>query len=284
MTATNQQLDPHDELDEVAVSKSRRRRGIVSFLRRLGWPLVETIHNLGMVGRFLYYVIIRVPQALLRFRLVWHQVYNLGTLSLPIILVSGLFIGLVLGLQFYTILDRYGQTQIVGAAAAITLFRELGPVLTALLYIGSACTSITASIGLKRASEQLDAMSVMAVDPIEREIAPRFIAGVICVPLLTIIMLGIAIVGTYTIVVVHIGLDEGFFWGNMQRYTTFFGDFTEGMAKSFFFGIFANIIALFHGFTAKATAEGVARATTRTVIYASLIVLALDFIITSLLL
>lgn len=286
MSASEPNLPPNAPLPEPEreLGRSRRRTGVVAAIRRIGWPFVEAIHDLGTVGRFFYYILARSPRAALRFRLVWLQIYYLGALSLPIIIVSGLFIGLVLGLQFYTILERYGQTQIVGAAAAITLFRELGPVLTGLLYVGSACTSITASIGLKRASEQIDAMEIMAVDPIEREIAPRFLAGVICVPILTIIMLGIAIVGTYTIVVVHIGLDEGFFWGNMQRYTTFFGDFTEGIAKSFFFGIFANLIALYHGYSALPTAEGVARATTRTVIYASLVILGLDFIITSLLL
>lgn len=267
--------------EDTVLGKSRRQIGLVASIRRLGWPTIEIIHDLGTVARFFLYTIKRVPRTLLRFELIWRQVFHLATLSLPIIVVSGLFIGLVLGLQFHTILIRYGQPQLVGAAAAITLFRELGPVLTCLLYIGSACTSITASIGLKRASEQIDAMEVMAVDPFEREITPRFLAGIVSVPLLTIVMLGVALVGTYTIVVVQIGLDEGFFWNNMQRYTTFFGDFTEGLFKSFCFGIVCNLIALYHGYTALPTAEGVARSTTRTVIHSSLSVLCLDFIITS---
>lgn len=266
------------------LGKSRRRKGFLAKIRRLGWPLVETMHDVGTFGRFSAYVIKRVPASLLRFGLVWKQIYNLGTLSMPIIVVSGLFIGLVLGLQFYTILARYGQTQIVGAAAAITLFRELGPVLAGLLYVGCSCTAITASIGLKRSSEQIASMEVMAVDPLEREIAPRFVAGVICLPLLTIILLAVAILGTYFMAVVQIGLYEGFFWGNMQRYTKFFGDFTEGLAKSFAFAVAVNLIALYHGYRAHPTAEGVARATTAAVVYGSLTLLGLDFIITAFLL
>ncbi|MBF2735761.1 MAG: ABC transporter permease [Betaproteobacteria bacterium AqS2] len=225
----------------------------------------------------------RVPGCLKRPRLVWVQVYHLGTLSLPIIIVAGLFIGLVIGLQFHTILDRYGQTQVVGAAVAIALFRELGPVFAGLLFIGCSCTAVTASIGLKRSSEQFAAMEVMAVDPLEREIAPRFVAGALCLPLLTVILLAVAITGTYAIVVLQIGMDEGFFWGNMQRFTKFFGDFTEGLLKSVVFGVMSSAIALYHGYSARPTAEGVARATTNTVVYASLTLLGLDFVITSLL-
>ena len=266
---------------EVVLGKSRRRHGTAARIRRLGWPLVESVHDLGTFGRFCWMVILRVPSCFRRFRLVWLQIFDLGTLSLPIIVVSAIFIGFVLGLQFYTILDRYGQTQIVGAAAAITLFRELGPVLAGLLYIGCSCTAITAAIGLKRSSEQIASMEVMAVDPFEREISPRFIAGLICLPLLTIIMLAVAIVGTYFMAVIQVGLDEGFFWGNMQRYTKFFGDFTEGFAKSVAFAVAVNLIALYHGYTARPTAEGVARATTSTVVYASLTLLGLDFVITA---
>ena len=263
------------------IGKSRRRYGTLARLRRLGWPLVEAVYNIGTVLRFSFKIAMCIPSSLRRFSLIWTQIFTLGTLSLPIVVVSGAFIGFVLGLQFYTILDRYGQTQLVGAAAALTLFRELGPVLTALLYIGSACTSVTAAIGLKRASEQIAAMEVMAVDPIKYEITPRFIAGMISLPLLTIIMLGVSIMGTYFMAVIQIGLDEGFFWSNMQRLTRFFGDFTEGLFKSFVFAIFANLIALYQGFGAHPTAEGVARATTRTVVLASLVILGMDFIITS---
>lgn len=263
--------------------RNRRRKGLSAFIQRLGWPLVENIFYLGGFARFCWMVAKRVPASLMRPHLIWIQMYHLGTRSMPIIVVSGLFIGLVLGLQFHTILDRYGQTQVVGAAAAIALFRELGPVLAGLLFIGCSCTAVTAAIGLKRSSEQLAAMEVMAVDPLEREIAPRFIAGSLCLPLLTIILLAVAIVGTYAIVVLRIGMDEGFFWGNMQRFTKFFGDFTEGMLKSAVFGLTSSIIALYHGYNARPTAEGVAHATTSTVVYASLTLLGLDFVLTSML-
>ena len=267
--------------EEILIGKSRRRKGLIANIRRLGYPLVENVYDLGTFGRFSLLVFKRIPTSLLRFTLIWRQIYNLGTLSMPIIIISGLFMGLVLGLQFYTILDRYGQTQIVGAAAAITLFREIGPVLTGLLYVGCSCTAITAAIGLKRTSEQIASMEVMAVDPLEREIAPRFIAGFISLPLLTIIMLGIAILGTYFMAVVQIGLDAGFFWGNMQSSTTFFGDFTEGLTKSIAFAAVVNMIALYHGYVAHPTAEGVSRATTSTVVYASLVLLGMDFTITA---
>ncbi len=266
-----------------SLGRSRRRKGVIPAIRRLGWPLVEKTYFLGTFARFCWMIAARVPGCLKRPRLVWVQVYHLGTLSLPIIIVAGLFIGLVIGLQFHTILDRYGQTQVVGAAVAIALFRELGPVFAGLLFIGCSCTAVTASIGLKRSSEQFAAMEVMAVDPLEREIAPRFVAGALCLPLLTVILLAVAITGTYAIVVLQIGMDEGFFWGNMQRFTKFFGDFTEGLLKSVVFGVMSSAIALYHGYSARPTAEGVARATTNTVVYASLTLLGLDFVITSLL-
>ena len=209
------------------------------------------------------------------------QIYVVGVLSAPIIIASGVFIGFVLGLQYYVILSRYGQTQFVGTAAALTLYRELGPVLTALLFIGCAGTAMTASIGLKKAGEQLDAMDVMAVDPIAFEIAPRFWATVISVPLLTMILLAIAVFGTYLMVVVQIGIDYGVFWGNIQAVATFFGDVTGGLLKSLVFGIATALIALFQGYHAVPTPDGVSRSTTRTVIIASVTVLGLDFILTA---
>ena len=207
-----------------ALSVNRRRVGLVASIRRLGWLLNSNIYYAGQVFRFFMGIMVRTPQVLRRFGLVWRQIYFVGTLSMIIIVVSAVFIGLVLGLQFYTILDRYGQAQVVGAAAAITLYRELGPVLAALLFIGCACTAMTAAIGQKRATSQIQAMAVMAVDPIEREIAPRFWAGVISLPLLTAVLMAIAIFGTYLIAVVQIGLDEGFFWSNMLRFASFSKD------------------------------------------------------------
>ncbi len=263
---------------------NRRRKGLIADVRRLGWILNATFYDLGRVFRFFMAILARLPAVFRRFGLVWRQIYYVGTLSMIIIVVSAVFIGLVLGLQFYTILDRYGQTQIVGAAAALTLYRELGPVLTALLYVGCACTAMTAAIGQKRATAQIDAMAVMAVDPIEREIAPRFYAGVIALPLLTMVLLAISIFGTYLIAVVQIGLDEGFFWSNIIRYATFFGDVTNGLLKSFAFGIATTLTAVYQGYHATPTAEGVAQATTKTVIMGSLLVLGIDFIMTALML
>ena len=267
--------------EEGMLGRSRRRKGLIATLRRLGWPLVEYFYDLGTFGRFCFVVFRRLPSSITRFNLIWRNIFNLGTLSLPIIIVSGLFIGLVLGLQFYTILSRYGQTQLTGAASALTLYRELGPVLAGLLFIGSSCTAMTAAIGLKRASEQIASMEVMAVDPFEREIIPRFVACLISLPLLTIVLLAVAIVGTYSMAVLQIGLDEGYFWGNIQQFAKFFGDFTQGMFKSLVFAVAVSLIALYHGYTAHPTAEGVARATTSTVVYASLTLLGLDFLITA---
>ena len=259
----------------------RRRVGLRASIERLGWPLVETVNDLGTVVRFLLISISRMSTCLRRPSLVWRQIYYVGVLTMPIIIVSGAFIGMVLGLQFYTILERYGQTQIVGAATALTLYREIGPVLAALLYIGSSCTSITASIGLKRASEQIAAMEVMAVDPFEREIAPRLLAGIISLPLLTMIMLAIAIMGSYMVAVVQIGIDEGYFWSNMQSLAKFGTDVLGGLLKSLVFGIFTTTTALYQGYAAQPTAEGVAKSTTKTVVYSSLLVLGSDFVLTA---
>ena len=264
-----------------AMSVNRRRVGLVASIRRLGWLLNSNIYYAGQVFWFFMGIMKRTPQIIGRFGLVWRQIYFVGTLSMIIIVVSAVFIGLVLGLQFYTILERYGQAQVVGAAAAITLYRELGPVLAALLFIGCACTAMTAAIGQKRATSQIQAMAVMAVDPIEREIAPRFWAGVISLPLLTAILMAIAIFGTYLIAVVHIGLDEGFFWSNMLRFASFNNDVLSGMFKSVVFGVATSLTAVFQGYHATPTAEGVAHATTKTVIIGSLLVLGLDFVLTA---
>lgn len=273
-----------DSLRGKAPNFNRRRTGVLATVRRIGWPLVTTVRELGQVMRFLLMIVTRIPSCLARFSLVWRQLYFVGSLSMIIIIVAGAFIGLVLGLQFYNILSRYGQNQIVGAATALTLYRELGPVMAALLYVGSSCTAITASIGLKRASEQIAALEVMAVDPIEREIVPRFLAGILALPLLTLIMLAVAMISTYMIVVVQIGLDEGFFWSNIRKFAFFFGDVTQGMIKSVVFGAVTTLTALYMGYTARPTAEGVSKATTGTVVYSSLLVLGLDFVLTALML
>lgn len=260
---------------------SRRQAGLVAAVRRLGWPFVEAVMSVGH-GFWFFLGILRHSGACVRNpRLVTHQMYLVGVLAISVIIVSGVFLGFVLGLQFFNILERYGQTSLVGLASALTLYRELGPVLTALLFIGCSCTAITASIGLKKSSEQIAAMEVMAVNPIEHEIAPRFWACVISLPLLTMILLAVAIFGTYLIAVVQIGIDDGTFWGNMKENATFFGDVTDGLTKSLVFSVSSALIALYQGYYAIPTSEGVAKATTRTFILSSVSVLGLDFILSA---
>ncbi len=261
--------------------RSRREIGIVAFIHRLGWPWIEATYKLGTALRFALSVVARSGLCLRRFSLVIREIQNVGVLSLVVILVSGLFIGFVLGLQFYVILDRYGQEQLIGTAVALTLFRELGPVGTALLFVGCACTSMTAAIGLKRASEQIAAMEVMAVDPVAREIAPKFWATMISLPLLTIYFNAIGIFGAYLIAVQQIGVDPGIFWTEMHSKVAFFGDFTGGMIKSVCFAAAVGMISLYQGYVCTPTAEGVSRATTRTVVLGSVTVLGLDFILTA---
>ncbi len=260
---------------------SRRQHGVVHSIRRLGWPVIEALISIGHSFWFLMTILKSSGKCLRNPRLVTQQMYMVGTLALTVVIVSGIFLGFVLGLQFFYVLDRYGQTSLVGLAAALTLYRELGPVLTAFLFIGCSCTAMTAALGLKKSSEQIAAMEIMAVDPIEYEVAPRFWASIISVPLLTLVLLALAIYGTYLIAVVQIGIDNGAFWSNIQERVLFFGDVTSGLFKSLVFGIFSALIALYQGYHAIPTSEGVAKATTRTFILASVTVLGLDFIISA---
>ncbi|MCH9704614.1 MAG: MlaE family lipid ABC transporter permease subunit [Proteobacteria bacterium] len=267
---------------EVNKSASNRRdfawRGAV---RRLGWPLVETLFNIGLGTRFALTVLARSGLAWRRPRLVMLHLKHIGVYTLVIILVAGLFIGFVLGLQFYTLLERYGQQDLLSVGVALTLFRELGPVAAGLLFVGCACTSITAAIGLKKASEQIAAMEVMAVDPLARELAPRLLAGMIALPLLTVYFDIVGVLGSYLITVQQIGLDEGTFWAGIKGQVGFYEDFMQGIYKSIFFGFITVMIALYEGYFCVPTAEGVARATTRTVIKGSLAVLGANFVFTA---
>jgi phospholipid/cholesterol/gamma-HCH transport system permease protein len=202
-------------------------------------------------------------------------------LSLIIILVSALFVGMVLGLQGYNTLQRYGSSEAVGVLVALSLVRELGPVVTALLFAGRAGTAITAEIGLMKATEQLSAMEMMAVNPVARVVAPRFWAGVISMPLLAALFSLTGVFGGYLVAVPLIGIDDGAFWSQMQANVDFHEDIINGVIKSVVFGVACTIIALFEGYDAPPTAEGVSRATTRTVVNSSLAVLGLDFVMTS---
>jgi len=214
--------------------------------------------------------------------LVRDQIHFLGNYSLAIIGVSGLFVGFVLGLQGYYTLQRYGSSEALGLLVTLSLVRELGPVVSALLFAGRAGTSLTAEIGLMKAGEQLSAMEMMAVDPVQRILGPRFWAGVITMPLLAAVFSAVGVIGGWVVGVLMIGLDAGSFWSQMQGGVDVWKDVGNGVVKSVVFGFTVTFVALYQGFEAQATPEGVSRATTRTVVVASLAVLALDFVLTAL--
>ncbi|MFO1197791.1 MAG: lipid asymmetry maintenance ABC transporter permease subunit MlaE [Burkholderiaceae bacterium] len=217
-----------------------------------------------------------------RLRLVVDQVHFVGNYSLSIILVSGLLIGFVLGLQGYYTLRRYGSEEALGLLVTLSLVRELGPVVTALLFAGRAGTSLTAEVGLMKAGEQIDAMEMMAVDPVERVLAPRFLAALVCMPLLAALFSAMGVLGGYLVGVEMIGVDAGAFWSQMQGGVDWIEDVGNGVVKSVVFGFTVAFVALYVGYEAEPTPEGVARATTTTVVVASLAVLGLDFILTAL--
>lgn len=220
--------------------------------------------------------------ALRRPRLIVEQVFFIGNYSLSIIMVSGLFVGFVLGLQGYYTLDRYGSSEALGMLVALSLVRELGPVITALLFAGRAGTSLTAGIGLMKAGEQLAAMEMMAVDPMARVLAPRFVAALICMPLLAALFSAVGIIGGWLVGVQMVGIDAGAFWSQMQGGVDIWSDIGNGVIKSIVFGFICGFLALYIGFEAKPTPEGVSRATTRTVVVSSLAVLGSDFLLTAL--
>ncbi len=248
----------------------------------VGFALRTRLAAIGQGARFFMRLIALLGPTLRRFSLVRDQVHFLGNYSLAIIVVSGLFVGFVLALQGYNILQRYGSAEAVGMMVALSLLRELGPVVTALLFAGRAGTSLTAEIGLMKAGEQLSAMEMMAIDPMRRIVAPRFWAGVIVVPLLTAVFNAVGILGGWVVSVPMIGIDPGAFWSQMQGSVDVWTDLGNGVLKSVVFGVAVTFVALLQGYEAKPTAEGVSRATTRTVVMASLAVLGLDFILTAL--
>lgn len=256
--------------------------GIADILRYLGNYAITNVIRLGYATRLFLMTLLYSGESFKRFRLVLRELYSIGVLSLIIIMVSGLFVGFVLGLQGYNTLEKYGSEQALGILVALSLVRELGPVVTALLYAGRAGTAITAEIGLMKATEQLSAMEMMAVEPVARVVAPRFWAGVISMPLLAALFSSMGVFGGYIVGVVLIGVDEGAFWSQMQSAVDFHEDIMNGVIKSFVFAVAVTAIALVEGYDSKPTAEGVSRATTRTVVTSSLMVLFLDFILTSL--
>src|SRR5690348_9386586 len=253
------------------------RYGPLRLISNLGFVIRQQLAALGYATRLMSRLLALTGSALGRFSLVRDQMFFLGNYSLAIIGVSGLFVGFVLGLQGYYTLNRYGSEEALGLLVALSLTRELGPVVSALLFAGRAGTSLTAEIGLMKAGEQLSAMEMMAVDPVRRILAPRFWGGVIAMPLLAAVFSAVGIVGGWLVGVVLIGVDPGAFWGQMQGGVDVWKDVGNGVVKSFVFGVTVTFIALLEGFEAQATPEGVSRATTRTVVVASLAVLGLDF-------
>jgi phospholipid/cholesterol/gamma-HCH transport system permease protein len=248
----------------------------------VGFAVRSKLADMGRATRLLVRLLSLAGPGFRRFGLIRDQIHFLGNYSLAIITVSGLFVGFVLALQGYYTLQRYGSSEALGLLVALSLVRELGPVITALLFAGRAGTSLTAGIGLMKAGEQLSAMEMMAVDPVSRILAPRFWGGVIAMPLLAAVFSAVGIIGGWVVGVLMIGIDAGAFWSQMQGGVDVWQDVGNGVLKSIVFGFTVAFIAVLEGFEAQPTPEGVSRATTRTVVVASLAVLGLDFIMTAL--
>ena len=253
----------------------------VRVVRGLGKSVNDRLLRLGFATRFFLAMLMHSGTAFRRVHLTLREIYFTGVMSLIIILVSGLFVGMVLGLQGYVTLLRYVSSVALGILGALSLVRELGPVVAALLFASRAGSAITAEIGLMKATEQLSAMEMMAVDPLARVVAPRFWGGVISMPLLAALFSAMGILGGYLVGVQLIGVDEGSFWSQMQASVDFREDIMNGVIKSFVFGAIISWVAVFEGYDAEPTAEGVSGATTRTVVTSSLAILAADFILTA---
>ena len=247
----------------------------------LGYATRRKLADLGYGARLFARLLATAGSAWRRPALVRDQIHFLGNYSLAIIVVSGLFVGFVLGLQGYYTLQRYGSSEALGLLVALSLVRELGPVISALLFAGRAGTSLTAEIGLMKAGEQLSAMEMMAVDPVRRILSPRFWAAVVAMPVLAAVFSAVGILGGWAVGVAMIGIDNGAFWSQMQGGVDVWQDVGNGVVKSLVFGFAVSFIALLQGYEAQPTPEGVAHATTRTVVVASLTVLALDFVLTA---
>ena len=255
---------------------------MLDVLQNLGRVTLGFFQRLGRGHLFLLQLFATIPGVLLRPRLVLTQLYAVGVLTLLIILVSGLFVGMVMGLQGYNTLVDFGAEDSLGVMVALSLVRELGPVVAALLFAGRAGSALTAEIGLMKATEQLSGMEMMAVDPIQRVVAPRFLAAFISLPLLAVIFSAIGVYGGYFVGVDLLGVDDGAYWSQMQDKVDMYDDINNGIIKSLVFGVVVSWIAIFEGNDAIPTSEGVSRATTRTVVHSALAVLGLDFILTAL--
>lgn len=249
-------------------------------IQHLGRAVIERIAGIGAATFLLLRTLLAVP-TLRGFSLFVEQMYRVGVMSLLIISVSGLFIGLVLGLQLYSILIRFGSESMLGTGVSLTLLRELGPVVAALLFAGRAGSALTAEIGLMKATEQLSSMEMIGVDPLRRIVAPRLWAGIVSLPLLAIIFSAIGILGGKFVGVDWLGVDEGSFWSSMQSSVSFMDDIVNGIIKSIVFAVVCTWIAVYQGYACTPTSEGISTATTHTVVYSSLAVLGLDFVLTA---
>lgn len=254
---------------------------VLEVIRRVGARVVDAVWRLGLATRFFGLLLLYSGQSFTRLHLTIRELFTTGVLSLVIILVSGLFVGLVLGLQGYETLQRYGSSDALGVLVALSLTRELGPVVAGLLFASRAGSAVAAEIGLMKTTEQLKAMDMMAVSPIARVVAPRFWGGVISMPLLAALFSAMGVFGGWLIGVVVIGVDDGAFWSQMQAAVDFRYDIVNGVIKSGVFGVAVALIAVFEGYDCEPTAAGVSRAITRTVVTSALAILALDFVLTS---
>ena len=255
---------------------------MIALLRRFGRTGLTFFERLGRGTIFFLYVLAGIPALLMRPKLVIAQMWSVGVRSLVITVVSGVFVGMVLGLQGYNTLVDFGAEEALGTVVALSLVRELGPVVAALLFAGRAGSALTAEIGLMKATEQLDGMEMMAVDPLRRVVAPRFVAGVFSMPLLAAMFSAVGVMGGYFVGVGLLGVDEGAFWSQMQSAVDLNDDVLNGVIKSVVFGVVVTWIAVFEGYDAMPTSEGVSAATTRTVVHSSLAILGLDFVLTAL--
>lgn len=254
----------------------------MNWIQSLGRTGLQFFERLGRGNIFLLKTLAGLPSVLTRPGLLVSQMYSVGVLTILIVLVSGLFVGMVLALQGYNTLADFGAEESLGVAVAMSMVRELGPVVTGLLFAGRAGSALTAEIGLMKATEQLSGMEMMAVDPMHRVIAPRFLAGLLSMPILAAIFSAVGIYGGYFVGVGLLGVDDGAYWSQMQSKVDFYDDIVNGVIKSVVFGWVCAWIAVFEGYDAIPTSEGVSRATTRTVVHSALAVLALDFVLTAL--
>ena len=253
---------------------------MIKFLSNIGANMIGFIQAVGHASLFIVAIVWVLPYAIKRFGLLVKQIYFLGVLSLPIILTAGLFVGMVISLQGYNVLVDYNSEEAVGTMTALSLIRELGPVVAGLLFAGRAGSALTAEIGLMRSTEQISALEMMAVDPNRYIYAPRLAASIIVMPILSMMFIAIGIIGGYLVAVGWLGVDEGFFWSQMQAHVDWSGDVLNGVIKSVAFGVLIALVSLYQGVNAMPTSEGVSRATTKTVVHSSLGILGLDFLLT----